>query len=165
MTDVRPTFVYDDGGRAAAGRKATRDCVSRGIACATGRDYLDVYRELNARQKAHAKACGYSRYHQSARNGVFSSVWEGWLREQGWKFTACRRVDELPREGVHLLDMPGHVACLNNWKLRDTWDCLSSRRGRRSFRLVRLDGYWTPPAAAVTYADNGEAGQLALFAA
>lgn len=183
-SDLRPTFIYDDGGRAAAGRAAARDCVTRGIALATGRAYMDVYRELAARQKTYAKASGYSRYHQSARNGVFPDVWKGWLRDHRWKFTVCRKVADLPREGVYLIDLPGHVACLDNWQLRDTWDCLSYRRGKR-FRLVQLGGYWTPPAAAgsafianaaakaaarqallaIEALNANQQGQLALFAA
>lgn len=37
-------WVFDDGGRAAAGFKGqTGDCVTRALAIALGRDYREVY--------------------------------------------------------------------------------------------------------------------------
>src|SRR6266853_960880 len=40
-------FVYDDGGRAAAGyRGKAGDCVCRAIAIATGKPYREIYGEL-----------------------------------------------------------------------------------------------------------------------
>ena len=41
-------FIFHDGGRAAAGYKGmTGDCVTRSIAIATGKTYLEVYDALN----------------------------------------------------------------------------------------------------------------------
>ena len=41
-------YIYDDGGRAAAGFKGTTgDCVTRAIAIATGKPYREVYDALN----------------------------------------------------------------------------------------------------------------------
>jgi hypothetical protein len=45
-------FVYDDGGRAAAGFKgSTGDCVVRAIAIASGKPYREVYDALNVLSK------------------------------------------------------------------------------------------------------------------
>lgn len=43
-------FVYDDGGRAAAGFKGKKvgDCICRAVAIATGKPYRDVHNELTA---------------------------------------------------------------------------------------------------------------------
>lgn len=42
-------FIYDDGGRAAAGfRGKAGDCVTRSIAIVSGRPYLEVYQRLAA---------------------------------------------------------------------------------------------------------------------
>jgi hypothetical protein len=42
------TFVYDDGGHAAAGYTGeARDFVTRAIAIATGKAYQEVYDDLN----------------------------------------------------------------------------------------------------------------------
>ena len=44
------SFVFDDGGRAAAGFRGKKvgDCVCRAIAIATGKPYREVYEELTA---------------------------------------------------------------------------------------------------------------------
>jgi len=45
----RIKFIFDDGGRAAAGfRGRAGDCVTRAIAIATGKPYREVYDALNA---------------------------------------------------------------------------------------------------------------------
>ena len=45
-------FIYNDGGRAAAGFKGnTRDCVTRAIAIVTGKPYKEVYDALNELSK------------------------------------------------------------------------------------------------------------------
>ena len=44
-----PTWIYGDGGRAAAGFLGkTGDCVKRAIAIATGKPYREVYDAINA---------------------------------------------------------------------------------------------------------------------
>ena len=49
-------FIYDDGGRAAAGFKGkTGDCVTRAIAIATGRPYREVYDRLNEIAQEHER--------------------------------------------------------------------------------------------------------------
>lgn len=74
-------FVYDDGGRAAAGFKGhAGDCVCRAIAIASGRPYLEVYNALatgNARQRItrHRAAAGK----RTARNGI--NTGRKWFRE------------------------------------------------------------------------------------
>lgn len=48
-------FVYDDGGRGAAGFKgAAGDCVTRALAIATGKPYLEVYDDLHAATEHYA---------------------------------------------------------------------------------------------------------------
>ncbi len=42
------TFIYDDGGRVAAGFKgSTGDCCVRAVAIATGRPYQEIYDAIN----------------------------------------------------------------------------------------------------------------------
>jgi len=46
-------FKYNDGGKAEAGIKATRDCVLRAICIASGKDYESIHEELWALMKPH----------------------------------------------------------------------------------------------------------------
>lgn len=65
-TITRLTYVYDDGGRQASGRKGTaRDCVTRALSIAAGLDYDYAYSEVAERVKAYD-----ARRPKSARNGV-----------------------------------------------------------------------------------------------
>ena len=70
--DGNAHFVYDDGGRAAAGFKGkTGDCVCRAIA--TGEPYQEVYDALNAlgsRERVGRRKRGKS----SARTGVYKDT-------------------------------------------------------------------------------------------
>lgn len=82
---------YADGGRMAAGRKASGDCVTRAIATALGVDYLDVYNELLARQKdLHARVRSEKHKRATAgtpRTGVVRRVWREYLADAGWAWT------------------------------------------------------------------------------
>jgi hypothetical protein len=61
-------FVYDDGGRAAAGyNDAAGDCVCRSISIATGMAYSQVYASLNGAEKTERPIRGKR---SSTRNGV-----------------------------------------------------------------------------------------------
>ena len=68
------SFVFNDGGRAAAGYKgSTGDCVVRAIAIATGQNYQKVYEGVN--QIAGKKV---------ARTGVPMAVSKKYLTSLGW---------------------------------------------------------------------------------
>ena len=109
-------FVYDDGGRAAAGfQGVTGDCVVRAIAIACQLDYRDVYDELHRRAG------------KSPRSGVHRAVYQPFLAGLGWRWvptmsigsgtTVHLRHDELPggriiarctRHLVAVIDGDGH---------------------------------------------------------
>jgi hypothetical protein len=70
--DGNAHFVYDDGGRAAAGFKGkTGDCVCRAIAIATGEPYQEVYDALNALGSRERVG---RRNRSSARTGVYKDT-------------------------------------------------------------------------------------------
>lgn len=77
-------FVYDDGGRRAAGyRGTTGDCVTRAIAIATGLPYQDVYDRVNAlakRERMGKRKRGVS----SARTGVYKKTIRDVIAALGW---------------------------------------------------------------------------------
>ena len=146
-------FVYDDGGRSRYFEaEHVGDCVCRAIAIATGRDYREVYDDLNrlAKQehakKGKAKNGRARRARSSARDGVYTATAKKLLeQEYGWEWhptmgigTGCRvhvREDELPY-GRLILNLSRHFAAVIDGELHDTYDC--SRGGTRC-----VYGYWT----------------------
>ncbi len=127
-------FVYNDGGRAAAGFKGkTSDCVCRAIAIATKIPYKDVYAVINSfgKNEKHKKK-------SSARTGVKKDTTRKIMEHFGfeWKPTmqvgqGCKthlRADELPN-GRIITSLSGHVAAVIDGVLNDTYDC--SRGGTR----------------------------------
>ena len=75
-------FVYDDGGRAAAGYKGdTRDCVTRAIAIATERPYQEIYDRIN--EVAQSERRGRRR-RSSARTGVHRETIDKVMDSFGW---------------------------------------------------------------------------------
>lgn len=140
-------FIYDDGGRRAAGFKGeTRDCVTRAIAIGTGLSYKQVYDAINdtARLEHHRPG---SRRRSSARTGVHKPTIRKYLDSLGWQWTptmhigsGCQvhmRADELP-PGRVIVSLSRHIAAVIDGVLRDTHDC--AREGTRC-----VYGYWTDP--------------------
>jgi hypothetical protein len=92
-------FVYDDGGRVAAGYKGRAgDCVVRAIAIATQSPYQEVYDAINnlVRPDSSRKA----RTRSSARNGVPPAISEQYLKMMGWVWVPTMRIGSGCR--VHL---------------------------------------------------------------
>jgi hypothetical protein len=99
--EVLMPWVNDDGGRADAGFTGhTRDCVVRAIAIATGRSYLNVYSSLHRyalidralMAKLTLRYGARAQAHASPRTGVNRRVYDRYLRECGWTWTATMRV-------------------------------------------------------------------------
>jgi hypothetical protein len=147
-------FVYDDGGRKAAGYKGSaRDCVTRAIAIAADLPYREVYDALakgNANQRT-SKQERQSKNQtgvQSARNGIYTKrKWfKDYMNSLGFIWTPTMKIgsgcqvhvkeDELPIEGRLVLNLSKHCAAYIDGTLRDTGDC--SRDGTRC-----VYGYWT----------------------
>lgn len=149
-------WVYDDGGRAAAGFKGDADdCVTRAIAIATGIPYREVYdalytialadrtymAKLERRYGARAGA------HASPRTGVHRRVYDRYLRTEGWQWTPTMRVGsgctvhlrdgELP-DGRLIVSLSHHYAAVIDGVIHDTDD--PSRDGTRC-----VYGIWRAP--------------------
>lgn len=134
-------WVYDDGGRAAAGfRGVAGDCFVRAVAIAAERPYADLYREVAAANAVAGRA-------RSARDGVTIRVARAFLAERGWVWhptmsigsgcTVHLRADELPA-GRLITSVSKHYAAVIDGVVRDNHD--PSRDGTRC-----VYGYWTPP--------------------
>lgn len=147
------TWIYDDGGRAAAGFKGkTGDCVTRAIAIATGKPYREVYDALNRlaagtpRRGATRRRAAAVKTKPSSRTGHHRKVYEEYLFSLGWVWEATMRVGqgctvhlnaaELPR-GPLVVRVSSHLVAVVDGVIRDTYDC--SREGRRC-----VYGYYFP---------------------
>lgn len=125
-------FMYDDGGREAAGYKAKgiSDCVTRSIAIATGKPYQEVYDALNAlgkRERTGKRKRGRS----SARNGVYKQTYRRYLASIGWRWvpamgigTGCKvhlTDGELPM-GRLIVSLSKHLTAVIDGAIHDTFD-------------------------------------------
>lgn len=131
-------FVYDDGGRAAAGFKGkTGDCVCRAISIATERPYKEVYDLINEVAKTE-RTGSKKRGKSSARKGVYKGTIAKVMERLGWKWKAtmsigsgCKvhlRSEELPG-GRIVCSLSRHLVAVIDGVLHDTYD--STRGGER----------------------------------
>jgi len=129
-------FVYNDGGRAAAGYKGRAgDCVVRAIAIATQKPYQEVYDAINALALTERARTGRR---SSARSGVSRTMYERYLRDLGWEWVAtmqlssgCRvhlRRDELPK-GRLVVRLSRHLTAVIDGVIHDIYN--PDRRGSR----------------------------------
>lgn len=130
-------YIFNDGGRAAAGYKGkTSDCVVRAIAIATDVPYADVYSKINSiAGKSVARTC------------VPKDIAKAYMKSIGWLWTptmlvgqGCKvhlNAEELPR-GPLVVTVSRHWVAVLDGVLHDNHD---SRRG--GTRCVY--GYFSKP--------------------
>jgi hypothetical protein len=129
-------FVYNDGGRAAAGYKGRAgDCVVRAIAIATQKPYQEVYDAINSLAEAERTRRGRR---SSARSGVSRATYQRYLRDLGWEWVAtmqlgsgCRvhlRKGELPK-GRLVVRLSRHLTAVIDGMINDIYN--PDRRGTR----------------------------------
>jgi hypothetical protein len=148
-------FVYDDGGRAAAGFKGSAgDCVVRAIAIASGKPYQEVYDALNVLSKQArsgrrlVKSAYGSKYvpASSSRTGVQRKVYEPYLLSLGFRWTPTMKIgsgckvhllaDELPK-GRLIVAVSRHLTCIIDGVIHDTY---SPQRGELAYMKAGPDG-------------------------
>ncbi len=140
-------WVYDDGGRKAAGYKGvTGDCVTRAIAIATGLPYQKVYDELTELGR-HERRSKRRTSKSSARTGVYKPTIKRYMKSLGWEWTptmgigtGCQvhlRADELP-PGRLVVAVSKHEVAVIDGVVHDAGD--PTRGGTRC-----VYGYWTGP--------------------
>jgi hypothetical protein len=151
------SWVFDDGGRAAAGFKGrTGDCVTRAVAIATGMPYAAVYdlvHERSAeflsktRSRKRLTRTGKARS-ASPRDGAYREVYGPLLADLGWIWTPTMSIgsgttmhldaDELPG-GTLVVRVSKHLVAVKDGVVHDTYDC--TREGRRA-----VYGYYSKAA-------------------
>jgi len=124
-------FVYNDGGRKAAGYQGTTgDCVTRSIAIATGRPYQEVYDALNA--LAVTERTGRRKRKKSnARTGVYKNTTRRYMESIGWEWTPTMAIgsgckvhlcaDELPA-GRLVVAVSRHLTAVIDGVIHDIYD-------------------------------------------
>lgn len=131
-------WIFDDGGRAAAGYKGqTGDCACRALAIAAQLSYQTAYDLINtfaARERRGRRKRGLSH----ARTGVHGATMRRVMESIGWRFvptmgigTGCTvhlRDGELP-PGRLLVNVSKHYVAVVDGVIRDLDDC--SRDGTR----------------------------------
>lgn len=143
------TWVYDDGGRKAAGYKGEADdCTTRAIAIATGLSYQAAYDLVNEAGRTERKSKN-RKGRGSARTGIYAQTIRRMLAKLGWQWTptmhigsGCKvhlRADELP-DGNLIVAVSKHTVAVIDGVVHDTHD--STREGRRC-----VYGYWKRGAA------------------
>lgn len=135
-------FIYSDGGRCKYFKGEAGDCVVRAICNATGKDYLEVYNQLNASCTYKQRSTGRK---SSSRNGVFKADSKRFIESLGFKWIPTMKIgqgckvhlkaDELPK-GVLIVKVSKHLTCVRDGVILDTHDC--SRNGTRC-----VYGYYT----------------------
>ena len=104
--------------------KLVKDCVKRAIVHATGKDYMQVQRELNNLKKI--TRCGKFNDNKNWKyylekilklNKLSFPAIQGQSRMNGERF--C---EEFPK-GKYILRMAGHLTCCIDGIIYDTWDC------------------------------------------
>lgn len=141
--DAESRFVYDDGGRKAAGFDGKAgDCVARAVAIASGRSYAEVYARLadgNASNRR-TRRTKEKLTMRSASHGVTTKrKWfHDYMTELGFAWTptmgigtGCRvhlKPNELPR-GRLVVSVSKHMVAVVDGVIRDTYDC--TREGTR----------------------------------
>lgn len=132
------TFMYDDGGRRAAGFKGdTRDCVTRAIAIAAELPYQEVYDAMNDLAK-NAKITKRAPKKTSARTGMYRDNYQEYLESIGWEWVPTMTVGsgcqvhlnakELPT-GRIIAKVTKHLCAVIDGVIHDTSD--PSRGGTR----------------------------------
>lgn len=146
MTGPIP-WIYDDGGRAAAGYKGSAgDCGVRAAAIATGQPYQVVYDALKV--QAQRERPRGKRKRSSVRDGLAVVTMRRYMEEElGWTWTPTMAIGagctvhltpgELPA-GRLVVRLSKHYAAVIDGVLRDTYE--DSRDGTRC-----VYGYWRAP--------------------
>ena len=152
-------WVYDDGGRSGYYRaESVGDCVCRAVAIATGKDYKEVYDDINELAKSE-RTGKRKRGTSSARDGVYKDTIRKLMAGYGWEWVptmqvgqGCRvhmRAEELP-SGPLVVSLSKHCTAVVDGVCHDTYD--PSRGGGRC-----VYGYFRPPAGPTRHDGHGDA--------
>ena len=127
-------YVFNDGGRSQY-YKADRvgDCVCRALSIVTGKDYKEIYNTIKEVTKQNPRN-GLSKYATDKICRYYGGVWVSTMKfGEGCKVHLNE--NEIPNEGRLICNLSGHVTCVIDGVINDTYEC--SRNGKRC-----VYGYW-----------------------
>lgn len=147
------TYKYNDGGRAASGRRGRAgDCVCRALCIATGIDYAVMYKRLaegNASQRQTAGMHKTGKGVRTASHGIYTKrQWfKDLMAELGFRWVPlvgfgeqAHTLNEFTRfEPVVILKLRRHYAAMIDGVINDTFD--SGDNG-----TAKVFGYWVKDA-------------------
>ena len=124
-------WVYDDGGRAAAGFKGkTGDCCCRAVAIAAQRPYKEVYDLINEYAKSE-RIGKRKRSKSNARTGVYTQTAKKVMEHYGFTWVATMKIgsgckvhltaDELPK-GRIVCSLSKHYTAVIDGVVHDTYN-------------------------------------------
>ena len=131
-------YIYDDGGRKAAGFKGTADdCVCRAIAIAAQMPYTEAHRLVDEFSAVEVLR-GRQKRHSGAETGVYKPLIREIMAHLGWRWvptmsfgSGCKvhlRRSELPK-GRLVVNVSRHSVAVIDGVIHDTFD--PSRGGMR----------------------------------
>jgi hypothetical protein len=132
---MKQGFVFDDGGRAAAGYKGLAgDCVCRSICVATGLPYTEIYQRISAIEgKSRRTKRSPKGRSASARNGVLTKrkAFKEFMAELGFTWVPTMQIGqgckvhldaaELPK-GKIICAVSNHYTAMIDGIIHDTFD-------------------------------------------
>lgn len=95
------------------------DCVIRSISCAEGRSWDDVYDELSDLAQEQGIILDDARFVEPYLDSKYERTC---YDKNGEKMTVGDFLYSHPY-GTYLVTMQGHITCIKNGILYDTWDC------------------------------------------
>jgi hypothetical protein len=148
-SESSPIWVFNDGGRAAAGFTETGDCVCRAIAIATEQPYQTFFENLSALgwfPGSEMKRGDDGLYRPRPDNE--SQLTREYLAALGWTWTPTMRIGSGRKAHLRADELPGrsynsfskHLVAVIDGVIHDNHDC--SRDGTRC-----VYGYWRKAAA------------------
>lgn len=101
--------------------KSVNDCVVRALTTATGEDYLEIRRQLNRAKKE----LGFKSYKDHFFIDKYLKDYEklSFKAQKGEPRTKVNDFVDAHHKGTFVLSVRGHVTCVKNGDLIDTWDC------------------------------------------
>ena len=104
---MKQQFIYDDGGREAAGYKGkTGDCGTRAVAIATGLPYQEVYDMVIEFAKVERPRARKSGKRSHPRTGIFRGTLNRLLESLGWEWVPTMKVGEGCTVHLRRVEMP-----------------------------------------------------------
>ena len=129
-------YVYNDGGRSRYFKaNSVGDCVTRAIANATGKDYKEIYNDINELAKSERKG-KKKKGISNARNGVYKQTERKYLNSLGWAYRPVNSIGQSVKYhltetdlealglevGCYIIQIARHLTVVKDGVIYDTFN-------------------------------------------